>query len=420
MSDPKPESAGRPKETGALPFNDALPSAASAAGSDALTPANPKPAPQPSHAAPQSAHATPPAAKPHAPAPPAERSSNVPAELLLEHVRAAAQELHEQVSKVIVGQKDVVDELFIALFCRGHAVLVGVPGLAKTLLISTIARALSLDFSRIQFTPDLMPSDITGTEVIEEDRTTGKRILRFVKGPVFANVILADEINRTPPKTQAALLEAMQEHHVTANGTQHALPQPFFVLATQNPIEQEGTYPLPEAQLDRFMFMIHVGYPGEDDELEIVRRTTARREIHLKHVLDAKQVAQIQALVRDVPAADHVIRYALRLVRATRKPGRGEKDYRPDFIKKYLAWGAGPRASQYLILAAKARAILQSRTHVTPDDIKAVAHPVLRHRLITNYSAEADGINSDDLIEKLLAATPVDGAATPELEKALK
>jgi len=286
---------------------------------------------------------------------------------------------------------------------------VGVPGLAKTLLISTISRALSLAFSRIQFTPDLMPSDITGTEVIEEDRATGKRNLRFVKGPVFANIILADEINRTPPKTQAALLEAMQEHHVTVGGMQHALPQPFFVLATQNPIEQEGTYPLPEAQLDRFMFMIRVGYPGADEELEIIKRTTVTRQVTIDHVLDAKQVLEIQGLVRDVPVADHVARYALQLVRATRKPERGEEDVRPEFVRKYVSWGAGPRASQYLVLAGKARAILSGRTHVTTDDIAAVAHPVLRHRLIANYNAEADGILADDLVDRLIKAVPVSG-----------
>jgi len=327
---------------------------------------------------------------------------------LIAKVQDANRRLHDQVGKVIVGQNDVIDQLFVALFCRGHGLLVGVPGLAKTLLISTIARTLSLAFNRIQFTPDLMPSDITGTEVIEEDRSAsggGKRVLRFIKGPVFANVLLADEINRTPPKTQAALLEAMQEHHVTAGGVRHVLPQPFFVLATQNPIEQEGTYPLPEAQLDRFMFMIHVGYPGEEEEAEIVRRTTARREVTIDHVLNAEEVMQIQALVRDVPVADNVIKYALQLVRATRKPARGETDHRPDFIKQYLTWGAGPRASQYLILAGKARAILQGRTHVTPEDIRAVAHPVLRHRLIANYNAEADGVSTDDLIDRLLKST---------------
>ncbi len=331
-------------------------------------------------------------------------------EQLISEVCQAADQLREQVSKVVVGQSEVIEQVFVALFTRGHSLLVGVPGLAKTLLVSTIARSLSLAFNRIQFTPDLMPSDITGTEVIEEDRTSGKRQLRFVKGPVFANIILADEINRTPPKTQAALLEAMQERHVTAGGIQHALPQPFFVLATQNPIEQEGTYPLPEAQLDRFMFMIHVSYPGEDEELDIVKRTTTRHEAHVEPVLDAQRVQQIQDLVRDVPVSDHVIRYALRLVRATRKPRRDEQDRRPDFMQQYLAWGAGPRASQYLILAGKARAVLAGRTHVTPEDIQAGAHPVLRHRLITNFSAEADGISTDDLIDRLMEAISLDGS----------
>lgn len=336
---------------------------------------------------------------------------------LINRVRDLSDQLTEQIGQVIVGQDKVIEQLLMALFCRGHAVLVGVPGLAKTLLISTIARALSLAFSRIQFTPDLMPSDITGTEVIEEDRTTGKRNLRFVKGPVFANIILADEINRTPPKTQAALLEAMQEHHVTVGGMQHALPQPFFVLATQNPIEQEGTYPLPEAQLDRFMFMINVGYPNEAEELEIVRRTTAKRSVEIKHVLDAQQVKETQELVRDVPIADHVIRYALRLVRATRVPEAGEEDARPQFMKQYLSWGAGPRASQYLVLAGKARAVLDGRTHVNIADIAAVAQPVLRHRLIANYNAEADGIRTDDLIEQLIEAIPT---GAPEMDPVIR
>ena len=331
------------------------------------------------------------------------------AQELVQTVQQAYDQLHEQVGKVVVGQREVVDQLFVTLFCRGHALLVGVPGLAKTLLVSTIARTLNLAFSRIQFTPDLMPSDITGTEVIEEDRATGKRELRFVKGPVFANMILADEINRTPPKTQAALLEAMQEQHVTVGGIQHNLPQPFFVLATQNPIEQEGTYLLPEAQLDRFMYMIHVDYPNEEEELDIVKRTTVRQDSQVEHVLDAEKVMQVQSLVRDVPVADHVVRYALRLVRATRKPTKGqEQDARPDFMQKYLAWGAGPRASQFLILAGKARAILQGRTHVTPDDIHAVVHPVLRHRLITNFNAEADGVTPDGLIDRLLSAVSAD------------
>ncbi len=317
-------------------------------------------------------------------------------------VNEMTQQLREEIAKVIVGQDAVIEQLLMCLLCRGHAVLVGVPGLAKTLLISTLARSLSLSFNRIQFTPDLMPSDITGTEVIEEDRTTGKRELRFVKGPVFANVILADEINRTPPKTQAALLEAMQEHHVTAGGMTHQLPQPFFVLATQNPIEQEGTYPLPEAQLDRFLFMIHVDYPEEAEEFDIIRRTTARQHTDLEHILDGHRVREIQDLVRDVPAADHVVKYALQIVRKTRKPKRGGEDERPDFLKKYLAWGAGPRASQALILAAKARAVLGGRTHATAEDVRRVAHPVLRHRLIPNFNAEADNIRADDLIDLLL------------------
>ncbi|MDH3584060.1 MAG: MoxR family ATPase [Phycisphaerae bacterium] len=320
-------------------------------------------------------------------------------------IHQAHDALQTQIQKVIVGQAEVVEQMLQTLFCQGHAVLVGVPGLAKTLLVSTIADTLNLGFSRIQFTPDLMPSDITGTEVIEEDKTTGKRELRYVKGPVFANVILADEINRTPPKTQAALLEAMQEHQVTASGEKHHLPEPFFVLATQNPIEQEGTYPLPEAQLDRFMFEIRVGYPDEAEEMEIVRRTTARREVQVDPVLSAEEVLEIQRIVREVPVADHVMRYALRLVRATRVKERGDK---LDFIEQYLAWGAGPRASQYLILASKARAILDGRTHVEPEDIQAVVHPVLRHRLITNFNAEADGVDSDAVIDQLLEAVSVD------------
>jgi len=316
--------------------------------------------------------------------------------------------LREQVGRVIVGQQSVMDELFITLFSRGHAVLVGVPGLAKTLLISTIARSLSLEFSRVQFTPDLMPSDITGTEVIEEDRATGGRQMRFVKGPVFANVVLADEINRTPPKTQAALLEAMQEHRVSAGGTQHRLPEPFFVLATQNPIEQEGTYPLPEAQLDRFMLMIHVEYPDDAEEYEIVRRTTGGSAPSVEPVMSREDVQHVQALVRDVPVPDHVVRYALALVRATRKPRRGGAETRPDFVQRYLAWGAGPRASQNLVLAAKARALMAGRTHAVLEDLKAVVHPVLRHRLITSFHAESDGIDTDEVIDRLLDAIPED------------
>jgi MoxR-like ATPase len=342
------------------------------------------------------------------------------AQELISKARAAADSLRGQIGRVIVGQEEVVDQLLITLLCRGHALLVGVPGLAKTLLISTLSRSMHLEFNRVQFTPDLMPSDITGTEVIEEDRTTGKRELRFVKGPIFANAVLADEINRTPPKTQAALLEAMQEHNVTAGGKRHRLPEPFFVLATQNPIEQEGTYPLPEAQLDRFLFMIHVGYPTEDQEMEIVRRTTSSAKATVEPVLDAAGVLALQDLVRDVPAPDHVIRYALALVRKTRTPGKGQPDTRPDFIKQYLQWGAGPRASQCLILAAKAKAVLDGRTHATPEDVAKIAHPVLRHRLITNYNAEADRVSGDDLIDKLLDSTRADAGADPALKSVLK
>lgn len=339
---------------------------------------------------------------------------------LINQVQTASAQLREEIAKAVVGQDEVIEQVFMCLFTRGHALLVGVPGLAKTLLVSTVAQTLHLSFNRIQFTPDLMPSDITGTEVIEENRDTGRRELRFVKGPVFANVLLADEINRTPPKTQAALLEAMQENHVTAGGIRHDIPQPFFVLATQNPIEQEGTYPLPEAQLDRFMFMIRVGYPTEDHELEIVKRTTGRHKVDIKPVLDGEKVAQVQALVRDVPIADHVMRYALRLVRATRKPKRGEDDHRPDFMQQYLNWGAGPRASQHLILGAKARAILDGRTHATPEDIAAVAAPVLRHRLILNFNAEADNVSPDELIERLVEATTIGTATDAQAEQVLR
>ncbi len=315
--------------------------------------------------------------------------------------------LKQELGKVIVGQAQVMEELLIVLFCRGHCLLVGVPGLAKTLLVSSLSQALNLTFTRIQFTPDLMPSDITGTEVIEEDKSTGQRGLRYVKGPIFANALLADEINRTPPKTQAALLEAMQEHQVTAGGVQRRLPEPFFVMATQNPIEQEGTYPLPEAQLDRFMFNVLVNYPTEQEEFDIVRLTTATRKVQIQQVLDAAEVLRLQDLVRKVPVADHVIRYALRLTRQTRV---SEPDV-PKFIKDYVAWGAGPRASQYLILAGKARALLQGRYHVSTEDIRSVAYPTLRHRVLTNFNAEAEGIKPDDIIRMLIEQTPRDAAA---------
>ncbi len=321
-------------------------------------------------------------------------------------VRTIADRIRTEVGKVIVGQEEVLEEVLLAVFCGGHAIIEGVPGLAKTLLVHSLASTLGLEFARVQFTPDLMPSDMTGTEVIEEDRTTGRRDLRFVPGPIFANVILADEINRTPPKTQGALLEAMQERQVTVGGETHTLPNPFFVLATQNPIEQEGTYPLPEAQLDRFMFNIRIGYPTEADELAIVQRTTTLREENLEPIIDAKDCLRIQQLVRQVPVADHVARYALRLVRATRV--RESREDKAEIVRDYLAWGAGPRASQFLVLAAKAMALTTGSTHVTPELVRAVALPVLRHRIIANFNAEADGVSTDDVIRGLLDTIPVD------------
>ncbi len=317
----------------------------------------------------------------------------------VEKLNEAYRQITGQLGRVIVGQRQVIEELLVAMFARGHCLLVGVPGLAKTLMIRTLADALSLDFSRIQFTPDLMPSDITGTEVIQEDKGSGTRELRFLGGPIFANVILADEINRTPPKTQAALLEAMQEHQVTVGGKRHLLSQPFFVLATQNPIEQEGTYPLPEAQLDRFMFNTYVDYPEEEEELQIVKQTTADITTSITPTLKADEILALQHIVRRVPVADHVARYALRLVRLTRP----RNDDAPQFIRDYINWGAGPRASQYLVLGAKARAVLHGRYYVSTDDIAAVAYPVLRHRIMTNFNAEAEGVKPDDLIRRLLA-----------------
>ena len=327
---------------------------------------------------------------------------------IVEQLVSAHEKIREQLAKVIVGQEQVIDEILIALFCEGHCILEGVPGLAKTLLVSTLARALSLSFSRVQFTPDLMPADITGTEVIEEDKAQGTRSLRFVRGPIFANCVLADEINRTPPKTQSALLEAMQEHQVTAAGIAHKLPRPFFVLATQNPIEQEGTYPLPEAQLDRFMMKILLDYPSEEEEFKIVKMTTAMQDQKLERTLSARNVLELQATVRRVPCADPVIRYAMALARATRV-GKGDV---PQAVTDYVAWGVGPRASQHLILGAKARAILRGRYYVSAEDVRAIAHPVLRHRIITNFNAEADGIRPDDIVDKLLEAIPVDPSAS--------
>ncbi|MEQ1632535.1 MAG: MoxR family ATPase [Planctomycetota bacterium] len=320
----------------------------------------------------------------------------------LEHVEALRQAyaaMKQEMKKVIVGQDAVVDELFMALFCRGHCLLIGVPGLAKTLMISTLARVLSLSFNRIQFTPDLMPADITGTEVIQEDRTTGKRDFKFLAGPIFANIVLADEINRTPPKTQAALLEAMQEYQVTVGGHRHELQKPFFVLATQNPIEQEGTYPLPEAQLDRFMFMVKVDYPTAEEEREILRRTTEDHHQQVKAILSAEQIFELQSIVRRVPISDAVLDYALRLTRCTRIT----TDDAPPWMKEWLQWGAGPRASQNLVLGGKAHALLHGRFYVSAEDIRAVAKPVLRHRLITSFGAEAEGITTDVVVDRLLA-----------------
>ncbi len=309
----------------------------------------------------------------------------------------AFQRLRDQVGRVIVGQEHVVEELAIAIAARGHAVLVGVPGLAKTLLVSTFARSLHLGFRRIQFTPDLMPSDITGSEVLHVDPRTGERTFRFSRGPIFTNVLLADEINRTPPKTQAALLEAMQERQVTSGGQTHPLPEPFFVLATQNPIEQEGTYPLPEAALDRFLFLIRVDYPTAEEEAEIIRRTTGAEEAEVEPVLGADDLLELQRLVRRVPAADSVVDYAVRLVRATR-PGPEA----PEYVRQWVTWGAGPRASQNLVLAGKARALLSGRYHVAAEDVAAVAPSVLRHRVLTNFAAEAEGVRSDDVIARIL------------------
>ncbi len=315
----------------------------------------------------------------------------------VERLHDAYQRIVGELQKAIVGQHDVVEELLIALFARGHCLLIGVPGLAKTLMIHTLADSLSLEFSRIQFTPDLMPADITGTEIIQEDRATGHREFTFFQGPVFANVVLADEINRTPPKTQAALLEAMQEHQVTIGGKRRRLAEPFFVLATQNPIEQEGTYPLPEAQLDRFMFNILVDYPEEDEEFQIVKRTTADMPTDVKPVLTGEQIVELCGIVRKAPVADHVIRFAMALARRTRPT----HPHAPPLVRQSIRWGAGPRASQFLVLGAKARAVLQGRCHPGIEDVLAVAKPVLRHRIITNYNAEAEGVKPDDIIQRL-------------------
>lgn len=306
--------------------------------------------------------------------------------------------LKAEMRKVIIGQDAIIEQLVMTILARGHCLMVGVPGLAKTLLVSTLAKVLDLEFSRIQFTPDLMPSDITGTEILEEDHETRRKFFKFIKGPVFANVVLADEINRTPPKTQAALLEAMQEHQVTSGGKRYQLPEPFFVLATQNPVEQEGTYPLPEAQLDRFMFNLWIDYPSLEEEKAIVKTTTSSYKPDLKKVMNAEKILSYQKLVREVPVADNVVDYAVRLIDSTR-PSRTAN---PD-VKQFVSWGAGPRASQYLILAAKARCLLQGRFAPEIDDVRQVALPVLRHRILTNFSAEADGVKPETIVQKLVA-----------------
>lgn len=313
------------------------------------------------------------------------------------HFRDSFEKLKNEIGKVVVGQSDVIEQLLVSLFSRGHCILVGVPGLAKTLLIKTLAQSLSLNFNRIQFTPDLMPSDITGTEVIEE-AGDGSKHFKFVKGPIFANIVLADEINRTPPKTQAALLEAMQEFRVTAGGVGYTLDKPFFVLATQNPIEQEGTYPLPEAQLDRFMFSLRLDYPSFEEELQIVRQTTTNKSTEIEQIIGSEGIIRLQALTREVAVPETVLKYAVKLVTMSRP----KSDISPDFVKNYLSWGAGPRASQNLILAGKTRALSQGRFNVTDEDIQSLAIPVLRHRIVHNYSAEAEGITTDNIIERLL------------------
>lgn len=333
------------------------------------------------------------------PAPPA----NAPEIMAVKELAAAYERMTEQIGKVIIGQKAVVEQMLMALFSKGHCLLVGVPGLAKTLLVSTVSRIMHLTFKRIQFTPDLMPSDITGTDILQDDVETGRRRFTFLHGPLFANMILADEINRTPPKTQAALLEAMQEHHVTAGGQTYHLPEPFFVLATQNPIEQEGTYPLPEAQQDRFMFNIKVEYPSRTEEIQIMKATTSNIKPEVTPILDGPQILRLQETVRQVVVGDHIFSYAADLVRSTR-PKEGNA---PKWATDLVSWGAGPRASQYLILGGKSRAVLHGRLHVTTEDIKEVAYPVLRHRIMTTFNADAEGITTDDIIKRLIEALPL-------------
>lgn len=393
---PKPKEEPQPaREAGPVPE-------ASASGSSAPSSApSPAPAAKPSVGAgtPRAAAPSPvPAAKPSQSGAALDASMDASDVALIRLLNEKYIAMMENVSKVVIGQAGVVEEVLIAVFAGGHALLVGVPGLAKTLLISTLSHVLDLGFKRVQFTPDLMPSDITGTDVLEEDRNTGRRVFRFVKGPVFTNMLLADEINRTPPKTQAALLEAMQEHRVTVGSESYDLPAPFFVLATQNPIEQEGTYPLPEAQLDRFLFNIVVDYPSSEDESRIIHAVTSARKVELAKVLNGEQVVQLQQVVRRVPVADHVVDYARDIVRASR-PKQPEA---PDFVREMVGWGAGPRAGLSLITAAKARAILHGRFHATTADVSAVALPVLRHRVMTTFNAEAAGVTSDDIVKMLL------------------
>jgi MoxR-like ATPase len=323
-------------------------------------------------------------------------------EEVLDKLVAARENILREIRKAIIGQDEVVEQVLISLFVGGHSIITGVPGLAKTLLVRTIANVLDLSFKRIQFTPDLMPADITGTEIIEEDRATGKRDLEFIRGPIFANIILADEINRTPPKTQAALLEAMQEGNVTVQGETYALPKPFFVLATQNPIEMEGTYPLPEAQLDRFMFNVRIGYLPEEDEIEVVKMTTSLQDLQFERLMSANEIIAFQRLVRKVPAADSVTRYAVNLV-GTSRPGT---ERAPEFVNRWVTWGGSLRASQFLVLAGKARAILHGRYNVSCDDIRALAQPVLRHRILLNFQAESEKVDSDHVIKKLIETVP--------------
>jgi MoxR-like ATPase len=334
--------------------------------------------------------------QPHAP------SGKLSPEEAVQRVQKAGELLSREIHKVIIGQDEMLEQMLICLFARGHCLTIGVPGLAKTLTVATLSKALDLKFNRIQFTPDLMPSDITGTEIIEEDAASGKRVFRFVQGPIFANIVLADEINRTPPKTQAALLQAMQEYQVTSGSHTFDLEAPFFVMATQNPIEQEGTYPLPEAQLDRFMLSISIGYPTRDEERRIVNATTQSVREEIRPILKGRDLVSIQQLVREIPASDHMVDYAVDLARATRPKEHGA----PKFVQDWLAWGAGPRAAQYLILTAKARAVLHGRLAVSADDIRAMARPVLRHRIFTNFNADAEGVDVDQVIERILREIP--------------